>query len=422
MLIPHLAGSTIQEALANPANPQPEPIDWQTPQRAGLNFYQALPTALRHALTSTGCTLQQYKQLHLAVKCVFLEATLADMKAAAALTDSDRRSVKLAVKQTARASVKLAKAGILDAGGLALVKQLTDNLYAAARAAAISGSKFAYPPVLDMAMDARLVPHPGFDLLHDTRNTDQFAGDPEDYAPKLFVDLAEAGPKRTFEEVCSSILRAEIQTDRLRQKSSVSSPSVALHQICSLVEHLFTCVLPVPEPWTEELAASGATSPWIPTEISLTLQRAVLRALNRVCVQYVAASKSLKYDRMQSGKRIVTMAAMAAAFDAIIRLQASPYPSPVSALLHEAGDPTDAANTAGQVAQPLSPGAAAAARDWMCGECTLRNPESARSCGACGTERGGWACTKCTFSNASRSSTCVACGTAGPAGAGVFLV
>lgn len=78
-----------------------------------------------------------------------------------------------------------------------------------------------------------------------------------------------------------------------------SSPSIALQQICSLVEYLFTTVLPVPEPWTPALAASGAPSPWIPVEVTLTHQRAVLRALNRICVHYVSAAKSLKYDRMQ---------------------------------------------------------------------------------------------------------------------------
>ena len=261
-----------------------------------------------------------------------------------------------------------------------------------------------------MQMDARLVPHPGFDLLHDMRNTDAFAGDPEDYAPKLFVDLAEAGPKTTFEDVSAAILRAEVQTDRLRQKSSVSSPSVALHQICSLVEHLFTTVLPVPTPWSEELAASGAANPWIPVEVSLTLQRSVLRAINRVCVHYVAASKSLKYDRMQSGKRIVTMACMLAAFDAVLRLQASPQPSPVSALLHEPGEPVAPTHPA-----PVHT-AAVSSRDWLCGECTLRNPEGVNTCTACGTERGGWLCPTCTFANRSNAPTCSVCGTGNPAG------
>ena len=57
---------------------------------------------------------------------------------------------------------------------------------------------------------------------------------------QLFVDLAESGPKTSFDDVSAALLRCEIQTDRLRAKTAVSSPSIALQQICSLVEHLFT--------------------------------------------------------------------------------------------------------------------------------------------------------------------------------------
>lgn len=173
-----------------------------------------------------------------------------------------------------------------------------------------------------------------------------FAGEAEDYAPKLFVDLAEAGPKTTFEEVSSglyssftaavvisllqassmcacaqpSCVRRSRRTAFGRSPPYLRPPSPSTRSApwcvtipwfgldtahvcfvtvleCLQVEHLFTSVLPVPEPWSEELAASAAPGPWIPVDLSLNLQRSVLRALNRVCVHYVAASKSLKYDR-----------------------------------------------------------------------------------------------------------------------------
>ena len=65
----------------------------------------------------------------------------------------------------------------------------------------------------------------------------------------------------------TSILRAEIQVDRLREKTMASSPAIALQQIASLVEYLFTTVLPVPAPWSPALAEAGQPSAWIPLQV-----------------------------------------------------------------------------------------------------------------------------------------------------------
>lgn len=47
VLFPHLAGVTLGEVLADGENhPQPTPVDWQTPQRAGVNFYRVLPAVV----------------------------------------------------------------------------------------------------------------------------------------------------------------------------------------------------------------------------------------------------------------------------------------------------------------------------------------------------------------------------------------
>ena len=136
----------------------------------------------------------------------------------------------------------------------------------------------------------------------------------------------------------------------------------------------------------------------------------------------------------QSGKHTVTMACILAALDAVIRLQAGPEPSPVSALLHFPADPTAAA--AAPAAAGAAPGAAGAAGadggdldmdfsaaiaaisavagDWTCLGCTLRNAASSTTCGACGFARGGWSCPQCTFSNPSSSTSCSVCGRANP--------
>lgn len=207
------------------------------------------------------------------------------------------------------------------------------------------------------------------------------------------MDLIEAGPKTTFEAVAAALVRCEVQCDRLRAKTSVSAVTVALHQICNLVEFLFTSVLPVPEPWSEELVAAARPGPWIPVAVSLDDQTAVLRAIYRIAVHYVAAAKSVDYDRGTSGKRLVTCGCIVAALDAVLRLQASPMPSPVSAQLHVA------AASAPAPAGAAGAGGTGGTSSWVCNLCATASDNSERACGACGRDRGSWACPSCTYVN-----------------------
>ena len=391
-----------------------------TPQRASLCFVKSTLAAAKFILRDAGLGARRVKVIMFAVRLRMLAQARADLRSVADINDSDRRLVKLACKQSAVAAVKLHRGGCIDTATLKAVHATVVELRQALATMTVVGQKFEYPAKVDMHMDAPLVPIPGFDLVHNTDSTELYAGEAQDSAPSLFVDLLEQGPKTTFEEVAATLLRAEAQCDRLRAKTAVSAASIATHQIACLVENLFMRVLPVPQPWTKELAESGATGPWIPKELSLDTQRACLRALYRLAVQYVAAVKSVKYDRMQSGKHVVVMACFQVCLDALLRLQASPCPSPLSAMLHVPEPPAEEEAKAGvteEEAAAALAAALAAAEGWSCDNCTYVNASGASECVMCGVSKGApppWACPRCTATNTPTASQCSVCNAPNP--------
>ena len=133
--------------------------------------------------------------------------------------------------------------------------------------------------------------------------------------------------------------------DSLRAKTTVSAASIAVHQICALVEHTFTEVLPLPAPrhrasttvhdcpWARdaiffesEMHSEGAFMPGesLADGQTLTLeeQKCCLRDLRDIAVHYSAAIKSCDHDRETDGRKAVTMGAILCVFDATMRVQA----------------------------------------------------------------------------------------------------
>lgn len=330
---PSLDAEATGSGAGESATTPPDGVDseegtFATPQRAGLCFVKSITAVVKFLLRDAGLTTRRVKAVMFELRMNFVRRALSELQGAT-INDSDRRLVKLACKQTAVAAVKLQRAGVLPLAALRDVQATLETVRSTLTQVTVSGQKFDYPAKLHMRMDAPLVPFPGFDLLHNTDSTEQYAGDKQDSAPSLFVDLLEHGPKETFEEVAAALQRAEAQCDRLRAKTAVSAASIAMHQIASLVEDLFTRVLPVPEPWSQELADGAEVRPWIPREVSLDTQRACLRALYRLGVQYVAAVKSVQCvlvaATLQSDRVVVAYTyALALTFVACVVLQVRP--------------------------------------------------------------------------------------------------
>ena len=131
--------------------------------------------------------------------------------------------------------------------------------------------------------------------------------------------------------------------DRLRLKVGISAERAALQQICALVEHTFTEILPLPAPRDREFSAADKC-PWykeamrfdsksrstfvsrIPPvagqALTMKEQKNCLRDLRDIALHYSAAMASGDDNREIQGRKAVTMGAILCVFDATMRVQA----------------------------------------------------------------------------------------------------
>lgn len=186
----------------------------------------------------------------------------------------------------------------------------------------------------------------------------------------MFVDVTTPDSfVKDWNEASTAILECAERAEKLLARSACVSHSLVYHQVLSLVEHYFLSVLPVPSPAQvgacmaakdaddeEEDAegggdeggeaaggveAEGETNeestegPYTPRErANVSVQRECLRALNDVMLLYVAATKTVwqQDDAETEFLRLLTVGCIFSVFDAVLRLQALPAPTHLSAV------------------------------------------------------------------------------------------
>jgi len=116
----------------------------------------------------------------------------------------------------------------------------------------------------------------------------------------------------------------------MRAKASSSSDAVVSHQIAAMIQHTFTEVIPFPSP--RATPAAIFKCPYSTAkDVKIEMQREALRSLLEISQNYTAAALSIEFSNSQNhAVRAVVSGAILAVFDAVIRIQASPIPSPVN--------------------------------------------------------------------------------------------
>ena len=156
------------------------------------------------------------------------------------------------------------------------------------------------------------------DPLH--TSTREFTGGPTEANPPLFVELQSGGARATcFSEAAAMLAKCAHACVQLKKKTCAQS--VVLHQVCALVEHTFTCVLPLPlpkgAPGAEHCVWGGDSSLCVMRE----QQMQVLEELRKVGLVYMGSSFSSPHDRSTDGARATTMGALLSIFDCVLRVQ-----------------------------------------------------------------------------------------------------
>ena len=178
---------------------------------------------------------------------------------------------------------------------------------------------------LGLESSAPLLPYPNFELIRAIGVSDPeiYAGGETSGTPDLFIDLTESATNIfTMTEYNKKL---ELLNDRcisLRARSSVCAATIALHQICSLVQRTFSVVLPFP-PNRGQIPTTTTNCWWHTTALSLSNQRDSLLLLLQIMKVYVMASRSLDGDRYDDSIRTFTTSAIFCHFDALSRVLAS---------------------------------------------------------------------------------------------------
>lgn len=108
----------------------------------------------------------------------------------------------------------------------------------------------------------------------------------------------------------------------------------------SLIQHLFTSVLPVPLPCTH--SQRDTLCLWRAEPMRYERQIEMLRLMRLICRHYTTCAMSLKITRSFDAARILTMACMASMADVLVRTRACDTPSLLSLHMDGRAPPTDA--------------------------------------------------------------------------------
>ena len=179
----------------------------------------------------------------------------------------------------------------------------------------------------------------------------------------MFVEVTTPDTHvKDWSEASKAILECGDRAEKLLARSACCSHSLVYHQVLALVEHYFLSVLPVPSPTQvsaamaakesndesdDEEAATAADAedgeanqepvegPYTPRQqTNVSVQRDCLQALNDVMLLYVAAAKTTwtTDDAETEFLRLLTTGCIFAVFDAVLRMQALPAPTHLSAV------------------------------------------------------------------------------------------
>jgi len=309
VLLPHLAGEILHFAVKKNED---KCGHWETIQRAGTCYMRSILCAFRYLMKAEGFTQDQQKVYFYHIRKGYLAAVENDLKRVdlLRLEAADKKLIDLAVSQTGLAATKLWRRGAITKQDLEDLKSQVDSIsqLCSSKVSEIDETKKA---TISIPSSACLLGFNNFDLLNETRDTEIFAGGPTEAVPQMFVDLLT--PKTRSQDMQSLLKALEIthdQLERLRAKTSIAAASVSLHQICSAVEHLILSLDLDKISWTTVLD-------------SYENRRKCTGLLFGVATHYVSASMSLPCDTAVFARRSLTMTALMALYDSIVRVTIS---------------------------------------------------------------------------------------------------
>lgn len=370
VILPHLAGRPLHDAVDVDLEKSGH---WETAQRSGTCFYRCILSVMRYAMKCDGFTQRQQKEFFYWIRVGFLKAIEFDLSTHENIHEfnrSDAYMIELACNQTGMAASKLGK-GLMDPCGdlgcfrvqhLQSLEEQIERIQSKVRDIARMNHFFCLSEHTerdDGDDDTSVTFHQelqrgdrtsfpslsateafeGFQLIVDGSDRELKKGTVAEASPSLFVDLIVPFEKpQNMSEYAAVVLWCWDRCNNIRSKTGVSAASVALHQVCALVEHTFLTILRPPPPSQSTGDSMGPRhSPW-PAEgasldIDVATQRSCLQGLDGIASHYFAAVQSMDSDRAEDAAHTITMGCIFIAFDAVVHAAANDSMSPLTEAL-----------------------------------------------------------------------------------------
>ncbi|KAL1524752.1 hypothetical protein AB1Y20_019635 [Prymnesium parvum] len=317
------------------------PYGWRTPMYSNASHYRSILEAVRYmllrgAVTIAGSALTpgQVKGVAFGLRDAMMSMVLDDLKVVKAIGPEDRALINVATRQLAFTAVKAVDAQNIPAEQLELVHDGLEHV----------NHQLNYKPqleadeaftLLEMAngetgrASATLFPYFDRVVWQDVRGKEgasiplpkQLAIDFLSIMPRVHASSELFNALRQTEELC-------LQLSGLQKQGSVKHASFLK---LALLEHVFSCVVPVPP--SADLPRASAYHPWCFSELHFGQQLEILLLLARLAEHFMAASFSTSTSKSLDAVKLVVLGAMAAGADFILRQRASDRTSIVTLVL-----------------------------------------------------------------------------------------
>ncbi|GAB5356506.1 hypothetical protein AAMO2058_000295800 [Amorphochlora amoebiformis] len=350
ILFPHLLGLPFAKALARELKTHPETkgVGFFPAQRAETCYYSSIQRVYDYLLAHHGLDDAKIKQFRFAFTRALVSMALVDLQIEDRIVPSDARLLQIATKSLARQAAEEGSQARLKGANMAEILAKIEQVNLLSNQLTLHSLHRSIPSLLPKNI-ARWQPHMDFRAF--PRSLDvvrRFAGKKSEAEENELIDMNELGDTfvntpqkviialRTCLNLCkklfgkNAVVEEEEDSDdddsdaepeaKVEKKKSKSSrlASGSYFHVCSLIQQLFTQVIPMPRRPAEVKLLSECV--WLSMDVTRKEYLQIVNDIHLLARYYTAASRSVQSNRHFKGANIVTMTCIMACLDAMVRV------------------------------------------------------------------------------------------------------
>lgn len=318
-----------------------EDAEWQPSLANGDNSYMhCVMNTLTYMLHRMGLKADQIRYVRVLLRKELLSMVAQDLKKFGTVTETDALMITTACKElaaSAGAFVEEAAMHLLSATRLAQIQQELDQIIKNTERLArtpdspcwstsiLRADCFPNRLEIDNQSVVKWNPLSLFGYFPRTDDTEKYAGEAPEPPIIRPVQLTLVPDKtHNYANIVDALRNCDLVCTLLSHQMNHMKNTAYLR--VSLIQNLFTQVIPLPLPYNHPRKPSCLWS----APMTYAVQVEILRSLGLVARHFAACCMSIKVTRSFDSTRILTMSCIAAVADQVIRILASDIPSRLS--------------------------------------------------------------------------------------------